>query len=281
MTRLLHPELIDRIPLAGHQIKQELIFRVAEVTNAAFSQPDPNVSIVIRSRNNADQLEMLFDDIDKQDFSGEREVIVVDTESTDGTPALARSLGATLLSISQSDFNYPRSLNLGFDAASHPWVFSFVDHSLFTNTHTLQTATRWNQQSDVAGAYGSVLPNRNATPNELVWSGLLQAKYFRQSAAPATPKMGFMQTNAGLFRREAWQEAGKFDEAYAAGGEDGAIGRKFIEAGMTVISEPALTVFHSHGLHLLQTIKQFKYWSSLDSPQAFSQGRLARYRRGA
>lgn len=86
---------------------------------------DPNVSVLIRSRNNAEQLEMLLDDVRAQNFDGEVEVVLVDTESSDGTVKVGKDFGATIVPVTQEGFNYPNALNRGFAAASHPVGIQF------------------------------------------------------------------------------------------------------------------------------------------------------------
>ncbi len=278
MNTFLHEELLDRLPLYSERTKETLLERIGETTLQAEGVAEPPLSIVVRSRNNVAQLDGLFDDIAAQRYGSEPEIVVVDTESNDGSVGLARKRGATIVPVRQADFSYPKSLNAGFEAASHPWVFSFVDHSALLHRETLQVAARWNARPEVAAAYGTVFPNGNASRTELLAGALLLPSFIQKPAAPAQPKLGFMAANCLVARKDAWQEAGGFDEAYGAGGEDGALGEAFLAAGHTVMQDPALSVFHSHGLGPVKSAMQLAYWMRLSRPHAFSRERLARYR---
>lgn len=275
LVELLHPGRIERAPLTGELMADRLRARAQEVALHAAHRQDPDVSVVIRSRNNVQQLEELFHDFGKQAFDGEVEVVVVDTESRDGTKQLAKRMGATLVHITQEEFNYPKALNRGFVVASNPWVFSFVDHSALATNQVFRTATRWGHQTNVAGAWGMTLPNRNASRTELLGSAVLQRRWLKRKAHVTTDTgMGFMATNCALINRAAWQEVGGFDESYGAGGEDGAFGKALLAAGYEVAYEPALAVHHTHGLSLVNSIRQFRNWSQMGAPRDFEMAQL-------
>lgn len=278
-AELLYPELLEKMPLTGKYITSELAQRAGEVVLASQGVPDSDISVVIRSKNNVAQLSGLLDDLEKQSFEGGIELIVVDTESSDGTPLLAKSAGAEVLTISQADFSYPKALNIGFEAASNPWVLSLVDHSHLAHNQTLRIPARGALNPNVAAASGITLPNANASRTELVASALLLAKDMRRPAQlSAKTGMGTLAANASFIRRDAWEDAGGFDESYGAGGEDGALARKILSNGGDILIDPAMAVHHTHGLSLGDSLKQLRYWSELGRPRDFSQEKLAAYR---
>lgn len=280
MPNLLHPEYIARVPIVGEYLCNTLAQRVGEVAMATEGLVDPAVSVVIRSRNNAGQLAELLDDIEKQDFNGEVEVVVVDTESTDGTAEVARNFGAVVVPIEQKGFNYPDALNQGFAAASHRWVFSLVDHSLLTSDQIFRIATRSQNQSNVAGVSGITFPNANASRAERIGTAMAFPNKVRKPAHVATKlSMGILATNTSLIRRDVWSEVGGFDEAYGAGGEDGALAAAIDRAGYDIVIDPAMSVHHTHGTGFIDSIRQFRYWGSLGKPQAFDQMRLEQFRK--
>jgi rhamnosyltransferase len=280
MDVLLHSENIIRIPLLGSLAVSKLVKRIDETRSAAKDHADPGVSIVIRSKDNARQLEGLLEDIRLQDYHGAVEIIVVDTESRDETVKIAHKFGTKLLSISQAEFNYPKALNLGFKAATKPWVFSCVDHSAFSSRYVLKTISRWDSDPRIAGIWSFTLPNANATIWERigymfwVWRGLDLAHETRKSEKG----MGFLGANDMAVRRNVWQKVGGFDEHYAAGAEDLALGRAIIQAGYKIVYDPSLAVHHTHGLGLRASWRQFRYWRRVMKPQPFNVSELRRYR---
>lgn len=280
MSNLLHEEYLLHIPVTGEYIRDSLAQRAGEVALAAKCLPDPDISVVIRSRNNAGQLEGLLHDINQQDFNGKVEIVVVDTESTDGTAGVAKDYGAVVVPTTQDDFSYPRALNQGFAAASHKWVFSFVDHSLLVSDQILRIATRSEATPNIAGVSGITLPNANASLAELAATAISFPNRVRKPAHVATKAgLGFLATNASLIRQDAWSELGGFNEAYGAGGEDGALGAAIMAAGLDIIIDPAMSVHHTHGTGFINSVRQVLYWRSLGKPQAFDRDRLAQFRK--
>src|SRR4051794_33734735 len=122
MNYLLHTENFALIPGRGGLIKKQLEKRAAEVLKVTKNRVDPDVSVLIRSKNELADITVLLADIEAQVYSGRVEVIVVDTESTDGTAEYAEAHGAKVISISQAEFTYPKALNIGFKAAKYPYV---------------------------------------------------------------------------------------------------------------------------------------------------------------
>src|SRR5580765_5436437 len=94
MSHLLHPELFEKMPYSGAAVADylERDCEVAELSDTpGTSSP---ISVVIRTLNEAPQLESLITDLSRQRFGGEVEIIVVDNESTDHTAKVAKSVGA-------------------------------------------------------------------------------------------------------------------------------------------------------------------------------------------
>ena len=78
-----------------------------------------NVSIVIRTLNEAEHLPALMEAIAREDYSGGRiEKVVVDSGSTDGTLDIAVAHGAKIIHIDRHEFSFGRSLNRGCAAAT-------------------------------------------------------------------------------------------------------------------------------------------------------------------
>lgn len=234
--------------------------QVAEQTKGL---KDPDISIVIRSRNDADHLKQLLDDIHAQVFKGKIEIILVDTESSDATVRLAAARGAKIIHLTQKEFNYPKALNLGFQAASHPWVVTLVGHSSLSNRLLLKSLTYWSsQEKKLGGIYSLPLANWNAS----IWERL------ENIVAPTTWKearifkklsIGILGANSSIVSRDAWQQLGGYDERFAAGGEDRAFAQTLLDNKFTIVREPLCSVFHSHGLSVTNSIKQWLHWGTV------------------
>lgn len=278
---LFHETYILRIPIVGQRIGADLRTRRSEVVHATEGLSDPDISVVIRSRNNAEQLAVLLQDIAMQVFNGNVELILVDTESTDGTIELAKQFGATVVAIKQKTFSYPIALNKGFEAAHHTWIFTLVDHSMLAHDQVFRIATRAAQESRTAGVSGAILPNAQVGRFERIADGVLLMNRMRRPVRQVSKVfMGFLPANASLINKEAWAKVGGFNTRFGAGGEDAELARSLLAAGYTTTFDPALAVHHSHNLGFIGSIRQFHYWTTLAKPQDFNENRLARFRQG-
>jgi glycosyltransferase involved in cell wall biosynthesis len=182
---LLHAERLTRTPLAGKIMRSALVARIGELRRAAHGRADPGVTVLIRTRNDARRLEGLCQDVAAQDYDGPVQLVVVDTESSDNTLAIARQYGAHIITIKQQDFSYPYALNVGFEAAKHPFVLTLVGHSSLTNRYVLKTASRHTTDTHFGGAYGMTLADTNATVIERLAISLLAIRDLGRPTNPA------------------------------------------------------------------------------------------------
>lgn len=256
---LLHEENFQRIPLVGELIRHYLFMRAEQVAQLTTDVRDPDLSIVIRSRNDGRYVQQWFEDIEAQVYSGDIEVIVVDTESTDDTTSYASSQGAKIVPIKQREFTYPKALNMGFQVAKYPYVLTLVGHSNLSNRMMFKSLTYWSQQENLGGICNWPLPNKDGS----FWDRLDTLWWFPMLRKPFIfnkPSSAAMSANCSIVKRDVWEQLGGYDERYAGGGEDAAFGRKMIDAGYLVVREPLCTVFHSHGLGLVNALKQRLHW---------------------
>ncbi len=226
----------------------------------------PGVSAVIRTRNDQDRIESLLQDFEDQKYT-ETQVIVVDTESTDWTTDIAKSFGALVINITQDEFSYPRALNLGFERADNPVVFSTVGHAALSTDVSMAAGANHFKDDKVGGVFVPPLPANWATPIERAASlGNAESIYKPKQLKKAA--MGVMGATNAMFSKEAWEELNHFDEQFAAGGEDTEFARVMLAAGYDIIRDPLVAVHHIHGLGPMNYLKQWRHWMRiLSGPQ--------------
>ena len=272
---LLHPELFEAVPILSKKIGQELNARVSE-TLLDDPSLDTDISIVVRTFNERKSLEQLFEDLHRQQFAREVEVVVLDSESTDNTVEVAHDYGAEVVRMKQVDFTYPRSLNMGIEASSHDVVFLTVGHAGLTNTHNLHAGVRHFNDNNVAGAFGTTLAGANASRTEKTAYAIANL-YLVSKPTHKIRKagMGVLGATNAVIAKSAWEELGKFDERYEAGGEDTALAAQMLDAGFEILREPALSVHHTHGLGPVNSIRQYLSWRQiLEGPKKFDRNTL-------
>lgn len=232
------------------------------------------VSIVIRTINEKEKLSRLLDTIDIQDFPGEKEVIVVDNESTDGTKELAISRGAHVLTIGRETYTYPKAMNMGVDAAAHELVVLTVGHALPFHDFWLTSGARHFNDPSVAGIWGPVIPHKGASWAELLfyWPNYLLARV-RGPIRAKHAGPGVLGATNCIVRKSLWTEH-KFDERYELGGEDKEWADWATKKGYVIVCDAAFSLRHSHGLNAQQLKKQWAYWRKLGEPTKFDRKEL-------
>ena len=236
----------------------------------------PTVSIVIRTLNEAESLQRLLlmisnqIDIDQKDV----EIIVVDNESSDATPKVAANFGAQVINIPRNEFSYPKSMNLGVQAAQAPIVILTVGHAVPINENWITSALKHFENPSVAGVYSPVLPNNNAGIFERIMylQGYFRAKMLNPKCIRKIGSGVFGATNVAL-RKKLWEQH-PFEEKYGLSGEDTQWAKWAISHKYSIIRETGFAVYHSHGLSLIGVIKQALYWRRLSKPAEFSSRKL-------
>ena len=272
---LLDPDLIKSIPFGSYVTARLLNQRIHE-TLVDDHRNDPNVSVVIRTLNEATNLEHLLKGIQRQVYSSEVEIVIVDNESTDRTPTVAENYGARIVTLPRNEFTYPKSMNLGMAAASNDLVFLTVGHAKLSSIHSLHAGARHFTRKGVVGAFGAVLPSQGASYVER-WGATidLNRALARRAGAIRKATLGALQATGAMVSKPAWEELGRFDERYETGGEDNALARLMLAKGMQIVQEPALSVHHSHGLGFSDSLKQLIHQQkTLKAPRQFHRERL-------
>jgi rhamnosyltransferase len=201
-----------------------------------------SVSVVIRARNEArfigETLRAIFDPA----ALAPRQVVVVDSGSTDGTLDIVRQFPVQLIEISPEQFTYGYALNLGVANVAAEIVATLSAHSLPADSEWLRELIKPFSRARIAGVYGRQLPRPNATILELL--GMRLTGVLSQTPRVLDRRPLFSNAN-GAFRRSLWLEH-PFDEDIR-GAEDIAWVRTMQERGYLIAYQPSAAVFHSHG----------------------------------
>ena len=195
--------------------------------------PPTPISIVIRTLNSAATFGRVLEALNQRP---DDQIIVVDSGSTDTTLELAHAAGACIVPIERSRFTYGRALNLGFEAARHPWVLSLSSHTVPTSNNFLDT---YRQAVDrfpatVSASVGPIIGEFDAAiPGGIT---LFEGDDLRMG-------FGFGAGNPNaLYRRIAW-ESRRFDEEIG-GGEDLQWYLDALKSGETVAAVHAARVYY-------------------------------------
>ncbi|MFA5870683.1 MAG: glycosyltransferase family 2 protein [Candidatus Paceibacterota bacterium] len=231
-----------------------------------------NTSIVIRTKNEAKNLRILFS-ILKEQTEKDFEMIIVDNESTDNTKELCEQYNVKLITITNREFSYPKAANLGASIAKGEYITFLSAHSFPPTKTWLSDGLKHFSDKSVCGVYGpTFFYNDSPLLEKITWSnGWLRWK-FRFFIGPRRVRKGGVgvlgMTNA-IIRKDLWNLR-HFNEAYGAGGEDGEWAQYFFEKGYEVVWDPKFAVRHTHYIKTRKAMrKQFEEWEKMRSPLPF------------
>ena len=173
---------------------------------------------------------------DYQDF----DVILVDSGSTDGTPAIARRFPVQVLTIPPERFTSGYALNVGIAATQAPIVVSLSGHAIPYDSRWLSNLVRRFRDPKVAGAYSRQVcyPTSPIYEKISVW-----AFAGHPVRIPGLSDL-FFNAAAAAIRCDLWEQF-PFDEALP-GSEDHAWALAARARGYQVVYAPDSVVVHSH-----------------------------------
>lgn len=203
----------------------------------------PLVSILVRTRNAGALFGELLGALEAQTVT-DRELVVIDSQSTDGTAELAARRGARVLPLDPARFTHALSTNMGFAAARGEFVVSLSQDATPDSPEWLARLLAPMGEPDVAAAFGRQLPR----PGCFVVERLELARAY-PAEADGPGRVEFSNVNS-ITRRALWA-ARPFDERLGIA-EDLEWARWAREQGHRVVYLPGAAVRHSHNYTLGQ-----------------------------
>lgn len=210
----------------------------------------PEISIILRTKNEERWIAHCLDALFKQDYS-DFEVILVDNNSTDHTVKVASRFPLAKI-INIDKFLPGKALNEGIRASSGKFLVCLSAHCIPKGNNWLSCLRRnFDDAEKVAGVYGRQLP--------LSFSSTIDKRdlliVFGQDRRVQVKDYFFHNANS-MLRRDIWDQY-PFDEE-ATNIEDRIWGKAVISAGFNIIYEPDAAVYHHHGLHQGNTPQRAK-----------------------
>jgi rhamnosyltransferase len=198
--------------------------------------------VVIRAKNEARFIGETLAAILAEGALRPKQIVVVDSGSTDGTPTIVRAFPTQLVEIPPEEFTYGYALNLGVAHVDAEIVATLSAHSQPVDAEWLRELVKPFERPRVAGVYGRQVPRSNATILERL--GMRLTGVLSDSPRVLDRRPLFSNAN-GAFRRSLWLEH-PFDE-HIRGAEDIAWVRTMQERGYAIAYQPTAAVYHSHG----------------------------------
>ena len=187
----------------------------------------------------------------QQQIQSPHQVIVLDSESTDGSAQAAQALGHTVHTVQRSQFNHGGTRQSGLDqyAQSADFAIFLTQDAILAHPEALAQLLAAFDDPQVAAAYGRQLPHANATPIAA------HARFFNyppvghtvtlQDKASKGIKTCFLSNSFAAYRLSALRQVGGFAPDLILG-EDMHLAARLLLAGHAIRYQASAQVYHSH-----------------------------------
>lgn len=188
-------------------------------------------------------------------------VIVIDSESADGTPELARQAGFELITIKRKEFRHgtTRQLAVGLAQDSDVLVYLTQDAQL-AGPHAFAALLCSFQDESVGAAYGRQLPRREAGPIEA------HARLFNYPPNSAVRSLEsvrdigfraiFLSNSFSAYRLSALLTVGGFPDDVNFG-EDTIVAARLLLSGHKIAYRGDSEVYHSHSYTVREEFQRY------------------------
>ena len=216
-------------------------------------------SILIPTKNGAEDLEACLAAIYTQKGTGPFEVIVIDSGSTDTTLEIARRYPVRIELIPPETFHHARTRNYAAGIAKgEVLVFLSQDAIPASDTWLAAFLSNFNEPA-VAAVYGRQLPKSGSglerrTAFAAMYGAARIVKMPMDGVGLGHKYYHFSNANSAI-RRTVW-EATRFPDELKVF-EDVGIAKRILDSGWSIVYEPEAAVYHSHDFPLNILFKRY------------------------
>lgn len=224
------------------------------------------LSVVIPTLNGGPRFEELLERLAEQDVEGGFELVVVDSESDDGTREAAVRAGAYVHRIRRADFNHGATRNLGISRSSGSVICLLTQDAVPMDASYLAHMAATFEDETIDGAYARQFPRPDCDPllKERLrrWSASRTEFLVQELAAgdPEAARAAFdalepmerylrcaFDDVASALRRSTWETHPLPARSF---GEDVAWAREVLLDGGRIAFQPEARVEHSHSIEM-------------------------------
>ena len=190
-----------------------------------------------------------------------RDLLVIDSASTDGSPTKWEAAGARVLSITRDDFDHGGTRNRFLELTDAPVLVFLTQDAIPADAGALATlVTALDEHHDVGVAYGRQLPRPGAGPLARAHRAFNYppepAVRTRDDVAALGVRAAFSSNAFAAYRRVALEAIGGFP-APIVGSEDRWVAARLLQAGWAVAYVPAAEVEHSHDETYAENLRRY------------------------
>lgn len=216
--------------------------------------------LIIPTRNAGEQFKKLLEQIDRQNLSISRKLLI-DSASADDTKIHAAAHGFETLEIRREEFNHGTTRQKGFlhIAESVDTVIFLTQDVLLPDKYSLQRLVEPFADEKVGATYGRQLPHENASFGAALQRQFSYPAESRRKRLSDRKELGirtaFLSDSFAAYRVKALNAAGGFPETNVS--EDMYVAAKMLLAGWEIQYTAEAKAHHSHELSLRQSFRRY------------------------
>lgn len=222
------------------------------------------VSFIIRTLNEGITIEEVLQRISALDDDYIKEVIIVDSGSSDNTIEVAKTYCAKIIKIPNGNWSWGRALNVGMNEAAGDYFVIISGHCFISRKDFLRVGIQTLNEADASAAYGRQLPIPYLDPFEEyeLKNWYPDLKFYVMDFKKLLKGLGVGISNScAIVKREAWEKI-RFNEDVESL-EDGIWAFHIVHAGYRLVYSSEFSVFHSHPLDLNYIYRKW-YWRNYE-----------------
>jgi glycosyltransferase involved in cell wall biosynthesis len=229
-----------------------------------MSAPE-RISIVIPMKNAIGYLDDLIKSLAGQKYGGERELVVVDSGSTDGTAERLKSLCGqhgielNLIVIEPREFGHGKTRNLAVQNSQGSIVAILSQDALPASENWLVNLVKPLEDNTVAGVFGRQVPRPGTGLCEALFYELtypLERRYITGADKSSFSNLSLFFSNVNGALRKSLALEYPFREDLVMS-EDQFWGRAMLQQGHSIVYEPEAAALHSHNYSLMELFKRY------------------------
>ncbi len=218
-----------------------------------------DISVIIPTLQAAKLLPPLLKILNDQTLKP-REIIIVDSSSSDETVAIARESGCQIIVIERKDFRHGRARNLGANISTGQALLFLTQDALPANESFIESLAQPLSHKLTVAANARQVAYPSATPIEQIARRFNYPEYSSVRSASDLATLGvktyFFSNSASIVNREVFLQVGGFSDEVIVN-EDMYFCALLINNGFSVAYQAEAVVYHSHNYTLSQLFKRY------------------------
>jgi len=216
-------------------------------------------SIIIPTKNGAEEFEACLAAIYSQKGTGPLEVIVIDSGSTDATLEIAERYPARIERIPPETFHHARTRNFAASLATGKFLVCLSQDAIPASETWLAALIANFKDPSVGAVYGRHLPKSGSSLERQHTLDTIYGNERIVKEPSMREKLGyryyhFSDANSAI-RRDVWQVTRFPDELKFF--EDVGIAKRILDGGWKIVYEPRASVHHSHDHTVMELFKRY------------------------